>query len=272
MVTDHPMNEQNYEKKCRELGQRRMDFLREEIATYDGFVFMGNDGADIPPKGEPHPETVDERKIPTLRKRGVYENAMMMAVLKSAKPMLCICGAMQRLNNICGGELDQHLPDRLGHNGHQQEKIGKPANEPSHEITLCEDTRIALAHHMMKGGERIESAPASKYNIISRHHQGVYRVGNGLKTTAYAEETDVTGKRVKIPEALETRRSGDYKGWVVAVQGHPELEEGKNTLGHALAKELVYQVNLFKEQQPQAEHGNGNGKRVRKPTPVGASR
>src|SRR5262245_12582650 len=87
----------------------------ELLDRLDALVLGG--GADIDPEShgaEPHPETVG-----TNPDRDRFEVALVQAAIERGMPLLGVCRGMQILNVACGGTLDQHLPDRVGHEGHR---------------------------------------------------------------------------------------------------------------------------------------------------------
>ena len=71
-----------------------------------------------------------------------------------------------------GGDLIQHLPEQVGHEGHR-ETLGIFSEHP---VEVKEGTRLASIV-----GARHEG-------VKSSHHQGVGRVGEGLMETAWAED------------------------------------------------------------------------------------
>lgn len=97
------------------------------------------------------------------------------------------------LNVALGGTLHQHLPDILGHTGHQQ---GNAVFSASTVHTVP--------------GSRLADVIGESAEVQCYHHQGVDALGDGLVVSA----RDADG----VIEALEL--PGDH--FVVAVQWHPE--------------------------------------------------
>lgn len=155
----------------------------------DGLVITG--GRDIDPATyghEPHSDTDD----PDCD-RDAWEFALLSAALRRGTPVLGICRGAQVLNVALGGTLHQHLPDVVGHTGHQQ---GNAVFSTS-TVRTVEGTRLA--------GLIGEDADVQCY-----HHQAIDRVADGLTVSA----TDSEG----VIEAVEL----PGHDFVVAVQWHPE--------------------------------------------------
>src|SRR5512133_1495757 len=82
----------------------------------DALLLAG--GQDIDPASygqRPHPET---KRISPERDR--FEIALARAALDRGLPLLGVCRGMQLLNVALGGDLVQHLPDHVGHDGHRR--------------------------------------------------------------------------------------------------------------------------------------------------------
>ena len=155
----------------------------------DGLVLTG--GRDVDPAAyntEPHPAT-DEPAVD----RDAWEFALLGDALRRGMPVLGICRGAQVLNVALGGSLHQHLPDLLGHAGHQR---GTAVFSTS-TVRTVEGSRLG----------RLIGASAA---VQCYHHQGIDRLGEGL--IASARDTD------GLVEAVEL--AGD--DFVVAVQWHPE--------------------------------------------------
>ena len=81
------------------------------VERLDGLVVTG--GADVDPDrygAEPHPRTASWRVD-----RDAWEVALLEAADGRALPMLGVCRGMQLMAVQRRGRLDQHLPDKVGH-------------------------------------------------------------------------------------------------------------------------------------------------------------
>jgi len=148
------------------------DAVDETLAALDGLVFSG--GEDLGENG--------------ARDRG--ELALLQAALELDLPVLAICRGVEVLNVVRGGELIDHLPDEVGHEEHRA-VLGAFSEHP------------------------VRVDPSSKVgevrgDVKSHHHQGIRRVGDGLREVAWAEDGTI--------EALED----PGKRFAVGVLWHPE--------------------------------------------------
>ncbi len=183
------------------------------MAALDGLILVG--GGDLDPSNydeHPHEETdgIDEA-------RDRSERDLLDAALLRGTPVLAICRGLQILNVHLGGSLVQHLPDVVGHRGHQP----APGAIDDVDIVTVEGSRLA-------------SILGAKDTVRCSHHQAVARLGEGLTVAAYAAKPGERGERVV--EALELAEAP----FVVGVQWHPE-ESGDRRLFDALvhaAREL----------------------------------
>ncbi len=170
------------------------DALDETLAVLDALVLSG--GADIDPSAygqAPHPETSGAHPH-----RDAAELALLETALAREMPVLAICRGMQMLNILYGGNLDQHLPETLGHTGHRE----------THGV--FSEHRVRL-----KPGSRAADILGVEASVKSSHHQGIDRVGAGLEAVGWAEDGSV--------EAIE---NGGHR-FVVGVLWHPEEDEDK---------------------------------------------
>ena len=148
-------------------------------ARLDALLLPG--GADL------DPEFYGERPEPELgdvdRARDELELAMLEAAEARRLPVLGVCRGIQVVNVHRGGTLHQHLPGAGLHNpGGERDRI-------AHEVELAAGGRLA---------------------VNSIHHQGVKRLGEGLRVTQTCPDDGL----------VEGFDSED--GRVVAVQCHPE--------------------------------------------------
>jgi putative glutamine amidotransferase len=171
----------------------------ELLDHLDALVLGG--GADVDPEthgAEPHPETVG-----TNPDRDRFEIALARGALERGIPLLGVCRGMQVLNVACGGNLDQHIPERLGHEIHRP----IPGSWAEHEVRLEPGSLAAEA----AGGERL--------TVKSHHHQGVDRIAEGLVASAWATDD----------ETVEAIESGDG-GFVLGVLWHPEEDPADHVI------------------------------------------
>jgi gamma-glutamyl-gamma-aminobutyrate hydrolase PuuD len=176
----------------------------ETLDVLDGIVFSG--GIDVDPGrygAGRHPAT-----DPAQERRDAGELALLERALDRDLPTLAVCRGFQLMNVLRGGDLIQHLPEQVGHEGHR-ETLGVFSEHP---VEVKEGTRLASIV-----GARHEG-------VKSSHHQGVGRVGEGLVETAWAEDGSLEG--LEDPS----------KRFAVGVLWHPEMEEDKR-LFEALVEE-----------------------------------
>ena len=181
------------------------DAVQETLDVLDGIVFSG--GIDIDPAvygAERHPAT-----DPAQAHRDAGELALLAAALERDIPTLAICRGFQLLNVLRGGDLVQHLPEAVGHEGHR-ETLGVFSKHP---VEITEGTQLEAILGPRHGSVR------------SSHHQGVGKVGEGLVESAYAEDGSL--------EAIED----PSKRFALGVLWHPEMEDDDKRLFEALVAE-----------------------------------
>jgi putative glutamine amidotransferase len=179
--------------------------VEETLDAVDGLVFSG--GSDLDPElydQDPHDETTG---IEPERDRA--ELSLLQAALARDMPVLAVCRGSQVLNVARGGDLVQHLPELVGDEKHKH----TPGAFADHDISLEAGTRLAALL-----GER---AP-----VKSHHHQGLGRVGEGLRVAAHAEDGTI--------EAVED----PGRRFVLGVLWHPEAG-GDMRLFEELVREAV---------------------------------
>jgi putative glutamine amidotransferase len=187
------------------------DGVEETLDALDGVVFSG--GGDLDPRlygAEPHTETDSPkpwRDDPELR--------LIEAAIQRDMPLLAICRGSQLLNVVRGGDLVQHLPEIVGHERHKHE----PGAFSDHDVKVAPDSRL--------GGLLGEHTP-----VKSHHHQGMGRIGDGLREVAWAEDG--------VVEGLED----PSRRFALGVLWHPE--EGDD---FALFEGLVEEARRYREQR-----------------------
>jgi putative glutamine amidotransferase len=161
----------------------------EVLDALDGLIFSG--GNDMEPGvygADPHTATNG-----TNPERDLGELALLTAALERDLPVLAICRGFEVLNIARGGDLVQHLPDVVGHEEHR-ETLGEFSE---HGVRVDPSSRIGEV----------------RGPVMSHHHQGIGKIGDGLREVAWADDGTVEG--IEDPE----------KPFVVGVLWHPEAGE-----------------------------------------------
>jgi gamma-glutamyl-gamma-aminobutyrate hydrolase PuuD len=187
------------------------DGIEETLDALDGVLFSG--GGDLDPGSygaEGHEKTAGVRA-----ERDSAELALLQAALARDMPVLAICRGSQVLNVARGGDLVQHLPEVLGHEGHK-ETLGEFSD---HEVSIEANSRLGGIV-----GERTA--------VKSSHHQGFGRIGEGLVVSAQADDGTIEG--LEDPS----------KRFALGVLWHPE--EGEDA---ALFRALVEEAAAYRAQQ-----------------------
>ena len=184
------------------------DGVDETLDALDGLIFSG--GSDLDPElygQEAHAETLG-----VVRNRDTAELALLESALERDMPVLAICRGSQVLNVARGGDLVQHLPDVVGDEKHKH----TPGTFADHDVSV-------------EDGSRLSSVLGERAPVKSHHHQGLGKVGEGLRVVAYAE--DGTIEAVEDP----TRR------FALGVLWHPEAGEDAR-----LFEELVREAQQYR--------------------------
>jgi gamma-glutamyl-gamma-aminobutyrate hydrolase PuuD len=156
-------------------------------------VDPGRYGADPHPATGAHPE------------RDAAELAILNRALGLRRPVLGVCRGAQLLNVALGGTLHQHLPDVVGHDGHNR--------------TLGEFTDVGVR---LDPAGRVGAAVGPEVLVRCHHHQAIDRLAPGLVATGWAADGTV--------EAVELAGNP----FVVGVQWHPEEDAADIRLVAAL--------------------------------------
>jgi putative glutamine amidotransferase len=164
------------------------------FARLDGLLLPGGEDVDPGAYGaERHPQLGS-----TDKERDRTELLLTGWAVAAGMPVLGVCRGAQVLNVACGGTLYQDLhserPDLQKHD------YFPPIFERfriSHRVEIAHDSRLA-------------EALGDVHEVNSMHHQGIDRLGAGLRAVAVAEDGLV--EAVEVPDLP----------FVVGVQWHPE--------------------------------------------------
>jgi putative glutamine amidotransferase len=168
----------------------------------DALLLSG--GSDIDPAfygQRPHPETKG-----VWPERDRFEIVLARAALERRMPVLGACRGMELLNVARGGDLIQHLPDVIGNSDHRH----TPGAFADHEVRL------------EPGSLAARTIGAERTTVKSHHHQGVDRLGEGLKATGWSVGEGII-------EAIELDHSDHL--FALGVLWHPEEEERSRVVG-----------------------------------------
>jgi putative glutamine amidotransferase len=174
----------------------------QALELIDGLLLAG--GADLDPASygqAAHAETRD-----AVPERDVFEIALTRAAIERDVPVLGICRGMQLINVALGGTLIQHLPEHLGHEEHR--RVSGSFDGSDHDVDVLDDT---LAMRVIG---------ASGHVTKSHHHQGVDRLGEGLRVSATSPFDELV-EAVELPD----------RSFVLGVQWHPEADETSPVVG-----------------------------------------
>jgi putative glutamine amidotransferase len=208
-----------YVDRLREAGGRAGILAPGEPGTaegllhpFDGLMLVG--GGDIEPRrygAEP-----GDTLYGLEPDRDAFEIDLLLAAADMRLPALCICRGMQILNVAFGGTLHQHLPDVAGLLPH-----GVPVDETEalHDVAVESGTRLH------------DAVGRSSLVCSSHHHQGVDRVGDGVRVSARSSDG--------LVEALEVVGDEADGTWTIGVQWHPEDTAERDPGQQGLFRELV---------------------------------
>jgi putative glutamine amidotransferase len=160
------------------------------LRDFQGLVLTG--GTDVDPAL--YGESKQEETESSDRERDDAEMMLLDQALQVDMPILAICRGLQLMNVFHGGSLIQHLDVVQRHRQRNENRA-----TPAHQIRIEPGSLL----HSIAGRD--------DWQVNSRHHQAVKKVGEKLNVTA-VDPADGT------IEALE--RSD--KAFVLAVQWHPE--------------------------------------------------
>jgi len=155
----------------------------------DGLILVG--GPDLDPSSygqDPHPLAQ-----PPAPERDAAETALLVMMRQRRRPVLGICRGVQVMAVAAGGQLIQHLPDSLAHEGHSPQ----PGVYGEHDVSIAPGSQL----HSILG-------PDSR--VSSYHHQGLAE-HPGYVATAWAP--DGTVEAIEDPDL----------SFCIGVLWHPEV-------------------------------------------------
>jgi putative glutamine amidotransferase len=185
------------------------DAVEETLDALDALVFSG--GNDVDP--DAYGADADPQTNGTRPERDAGELALLQAALARDMPVLAVCRGFQILNVARGGDLVQHLPDAVGHEEHRA-VVGEFSD---HDVKIDGDSRLG-------------SVLDGRAPVKSHHHQGVGRIGDGLREVAWADDGTVEG--LEDPE----------RRFALGVLWHPEAGEDQRLFEALVAEAQSYRA------------------------------
>jgi putative glutamine amidotransferase len=190
------------------------------LASIDGLLLTG--GNDYHPAAygaDPHPTHAG---LHPLRQEG--DLLLARRALQSRIPILGICGGLQLLNIVLGGDLIQDIPSEVRDPSvHRGDPAGPPA--PGHPVRILPGT---LLSRIVRREELL---------VNTSHHQAARRLGTGLRPAALAPDGVVEAiESLALPAASPPEGGGPGAGaetgaaearFLLAVQWHPERDPGE---------------------------------------------
>jgi putative glutamine amidotransferase len=182
------------------------------LRPFDGFMLVG--GGDVEPRR--YGAETGDTLYGIEPDRDAFEIDLLLAAGHMRLPILCICRGLQVLNIAFGGTLHQHLPDLAGLLPH-----GVPVDETEalHDVAVEIGTKL---HH---------AVGTSSLTCSSHHHQGVDRIGDGLRVCGRSSDG--------LVEALEVVGDHHDDTWTLGVQWHPEDTAERDPAQQRLFGEFV---------------------------------
>lgn len=181
--------------------------LQGTFERLDGLFLPG--GEDIDPSN--YGEERHDQLGPVDKERDRTELALTRWAIEVGMPVLGICRGVQVINVACGGALYQDLHS-------QAPELDK------HDFYPPKFERFRISHDIaIEADSRLAQALGHIHEINSMHHQGIKRLGYGLRVVATAPDG--------LPEAVEC----PALPFVLGVQWHPE----------ELAKTDTHSADLF---------------------------
>ena len=197
-----------------------VDSAKKVLETCDGLLCTG--GGDFDPslfgKGD------EAAKCgPPDHHRDSLELTLIHEAVKNKIPLFGICRGLQGINVALGGSLYTDLPTDIGTKVTHRTKDGKPS---MHEV------------YVNKHSELYALSRADSGLIYSHHHQGIDKVGQGLRVGARSADS--------LPEEIEWADTNG-KGFLMAVQWHPEHLDTLAPLSKSLAVKFLGEMRLYRK-------------------------
>lgn len=165
----------------------------QDFDSCDGFVLTG--GIDVHPQFYQNTRVDYPNTTVFNESRDHFEIQVFEFARQQNKPVLAICRGLQLVNIALGGNIIQDLQE----NGFTNHRKG-PDGDREHKIEVEPGTLLAKVTGVLDGF------------VNSAHHQGLDRIADELKVSAFSADG--------VVEAIEYKDAN--KPFFLAVQWHPE--------------------------------------------------
>jgi len=195
-----------------------VDSALKVLKTCDGLLCTG--GGDLYPGLFGKLDEASKCGIPD-RHRDSLELAAIHEAVKMKMPLFGVCRGLQVINVAMGGTLYTDLPTDIGTKVIHRQKDWRHC---FHEVYVHHNSLLFAI------------SKADSGSVASNHHQGIDKLGAGLAVGARSADS--------LAEAIEwTHPSG--KGFLMAVQWHPERMDKKEPLSGALDKKFISEMKKY---------------------------
>lgn len=155
--------------------------------------------------------------------RDSLELSLIYRALAHSQPIFGVCRGEQILNVALGGTLFIDIPEDYNTTVIHRQRDWQNCY---HEVILN------------PGSQLIEISNITEGIVNSNHHQGIDQLGNELLITSYSTDG--------LPESIEWVEP-EGKGFLMAVQWHPERMETEHSLSKNLAVAFLNAANEYQK-------------------------
>ena len=178
------------------------DLVRERMWMAEGVVLPG--GGDVAAHWsgqQPHHTQYDIDEA-----QDAFDLSLARVAIENRIPLMAICRGAQVVNVARGGDLVQDLTETLG--ADHRHRV--------HTIEVLDDSPLR------------EVVPTPTITISCHHHQGIGRLGKGLRPAGFADDG-----------TIEAVTLDQHAGWYLGVQWHPEDTASADPTQAGLFENLV---------------------------------
>lgn len=183
-------------------GRALDDMVRERMWMADGYLLPG--GGDLAAHWSGQPAHHSQYDVDETQ--DAFDLSVARVAIEDERPLLAVCRGTQVVNVARGGDLVQDLTETLG--ADHRHRV--------HTVEVTEDSPLSRV------------VGAATITISCYHHQGIGRLGEGLRPAGFADDGTV--------EAVTLAK---HAGWFLGVQWHPEDTAATDAHQAGLFRQLV---------------------------------